>query len=135
MQTVDQATEVLANVLADSGVPAHKANRLGKVIFQYYDFFSRIDFDRLIDLLQESEIININLRLDAIMKTIDDLKNDVAAQKTVTDGLSALIAGIVDQIRNLQPNAQAISDLADNVEANTAAITKAVTDNTPVATP
>lgn len=137
MLSIDQATEVLVNTLGNNGFNTNQAQRLGTVIFQYFDFFSKIDFDALIDLLQESEIVNLNNKIGEIMKTLDDLKADVAAQKTVTDGLSAAIKGIADQIRNLPSNdpatQQAISDLADEVEANTAAIGQAVIDNTPAA--
>lgn len=65
---------------------------------------------------------------------IDKLKADVAAQTTVIQSLVTLVNGLAQQIRDSADDPAELQALADGIEANTAAIAKAVTDNTP-ATP
>lgn len=67
------------------------------------------------------------------MKTLQDLQADVTAQGTVIESAKTLLAGLADQIRNLPADQQAISDLADKIEGQTADLSKAITDNTPAA--
>lgn len=71
------------------------------------------------------------------MATVDDLVSDVAAQKTVIDGLDALLANIAAQIAALKSTqtdpttAQKIDDLHNAVVANTSRIQADVVANTP----
>ncbi len=68
-----------------------------------------------------------------IMASLTDLQAAVAAEDTVIDSAIALIVGLADQIKNLQPTQEAIDALAADVTARADALSKAVTDNTPAA--
>lgn len=66
------------------------------------------------------------------------LQTDVAAQTTVIQSIQTLLAGLSKEITDLKTTLgdpavaqKAIDDLAAQVEANSAALTQAVTANTP----
>lgn len=65
-----------------------------------------------------------------LMKTLEDLKDSVAKLRTADASLIQLVNDLAAMIRALPPNAQAISDLADEVEADAANIAAAVAANT-----
>lgn len=82
----------------------------------------------------------IRMQLENIMSTLDLLLDDVRAQKTQIDSLSALIANIKNQLRDalsgekLSPAAEAkLAAIMPQLEANTAAINDAINANTDAA--
>lgn len=66
-----------------------------------------------------------------IMATLADVKAAVDAEKTVVDSAVTLLQGLTEKIKNLEPNQQAIDDLAAEVAAETQSLADAVTANTP----
>lgn len=74
------------------------------------------------------------------MATLDTLVADVAAEDTVIDSAVALLQGLTTEITSLKTTqtdpttAAKIDALAKDVETKTAALSTAVTANTPVAT-
>lgn len=68
--------------------------------------------------------------MELIMKTLTDLKSDVAAQRTVIDSILALVSGFAAQVAALKPNQEDIDKLALDIEAQTKDLADAVTANT-----
>lgn len=85
-------------------------------------------------------LTRLNSNMEKIMSTLDLLLDDVRAQKTQIDSLSALIANIKNQLRDalsgekLSPAAEAkLAAIMPELEANTAEITAAINANTDAA--
>lgn len=73
------------------------------------------------------------------MKTLQEVIDDVEQESTIIEGLSTLVDGISQQLKDalaaekLSPQAQEKVDaIFDKVEANKAKLTEAITKNTPV---
>ena len=79
----------------------------------------------LVDLVGE-----ITWRLDKIMKTLDDLITDVAAQNTVIKSAETLLKTLADEIRNNANDPAKLQALADSIEGQTTELAQAVQDNT-----
>jgi hypothetical protein len=71
----------------------------------------------------------------AIMATLADVEAEVGNLGTVEDSAIALIQGLADQVKNLQPNQAAIDQLYSDIVAKKEALAAAVTANTPPAPP
>ncbi len=65
------------------------------------------------------------------MAALDTLQANVAAEDTAIDAAITLLNGLAQQIKDLAPTQAAIDALAADVSSKTAALAKAVTDNTP----
>lgn len=68
-------------------------------------------------------INNLTLKLEKLMATVDDLVSDVAAQKTVIDGLDTLLANIAAQIAALK-STQTDPETAAKIDALHASVTE-----------
>ncbi len=68
--------------------------------------------------------------LEQIMKTLVDLKQDVADQKTVIDSAVALLSGLAAQVAALKPDQAEIDKLAADIEAQTKDLADSVAANT-----
>jgi hypothetical protein len=75
----------------------------------------------------------LNRKETAIMATLQDIEGEVGNLDTVEDSAIALIQGLADQIKNLQPNQAAIDQLYADVIARKEKLAAAVTANTPAA--
>ena len=64
---------------------------------------------------------------------LDRLTASVAAEDTVIDSAVALINGLAQQIRDHANDPAALNALADDIDAKSAALSEAVTANTPAA--
>ena len=71
---------------------------------------------------------------ETIMAALDDLKAQVAQNKTVIDSALALINGIVARIAAAGTDPAALKALTDNLKAEDDALAAAVTANTPAPT-
>lgn len=86
-----------------------------------------------------SLIITLTAKVNKLMATVDDLVSDVAAQKTVIDGLDTLLANIAAQIAALKSSqtdpdtAAKIDALHASVTENTGRIQADIVANTPAA--
>lgn len=81
---------------------------------------------RLRDLIKRNQ--------EAIMAEFDDLKTQVANNKTVIASALALINGIADRITAAGTDKQALADLTASLKSDDDALAAAVTANTPAAT-
>lgn len=70
-----------------------------------------------------SLIITLTAKVNKLMATVDDLVSDVAAQKTVIDGLDTLLANIAAQIAALK-SSQTDPDTAAKIDALHASVTE-----------
>lgn len=68
--------------------------------------------------------------LEKIMALLDTLTADVAALTTVDQSAITLINGLAQQIKNAGTDPVALKALTDQIEANTASLSAAVTANT-----
>lgn len=84
---------------------------------------------------QEEKDRRLEGMLHRMSKEIDDLKAAVAAEDTVIASAVTLLKGLADQIAALKPDAQAITDLAADVRAQTVALAGAVQSGTPTEQP
>ena len=89
---------------------------------------------RLDALLATSDLIVAALE-NAIMPTMQDLKDAVTRNTSVDDSVLALLQGISQQLKDAQAanDPQAITDIINQLDANTQKMTDAVTANTPAA--
>lgn len=82
-------------------------------------------------------VVRANLKTEsAIMKTVEDLKNDVAAETAVDASIVTLVNGLAAQLKALSAGGTpvdpaVIDSLATQLESDTAGIAAAVTANTP----
>ena len=91
---------------------------------------SRIE-DRLSAI--ERTLRRITERLTCMSAEIDSLRASVTRIETVADSAVALIHGLAEQIRQLEPDRAAIAALASEVDAKATELAAAVTENTPTA--
>lgn len=80
----------------------------------------------------------INLVEGKIMASLQDIKDAVAAEKTVEDSLITLLNGVEQQLKDAMANAAdpaAIQTIIDDINANKQAMADAVAKNTPAAPP
>lgn len=73
------------------------------------------------------------------MATLDQLKAAIERDTSVTQSVITLLTGISQQLKDLKAaqgdkiDPAALDEIITNLDANTAALGKAVTDNTPAA--
>lgn len=74
-----------------------------------------------------------------LMATLDQLKAAIERDTSVTQSVITLLTGISQQLKDLKAaqgdkiDPAALDEIITNLDANTAALGKAVTDNTPAA--
>lgn len=87
--------------------------------------------DRILGLLQ-----TIVTKETAIMATIVDIQNAVAAEKTVEDSVVALLSQISAQLKAAiaSNDPAALQAVVDSLNTNAASLSAAVVANTPAAT-
>lgn len=68
-----------------------------------------------------------------ITMTLDDIKNDVAAEKTVVDSTVTLLNGLSAQLAAAGQDPQKLADLKQAIDDQTAELANAVAANTPAA--
>ena len=71
------------------------------------------------------------LKQETMMAALDDLKAQVAQNKTVIDSALALIAGIADRIAAAGTDPAALADLTAQLKSEDDALAAAVATNTP----
>ncbi len=81
--------------------------------------------DGILGVIQE-EVLSMT-------KQLDDLKVQVANTTTVEDSAVAMIQGLSEQIAALKDDPAALQSLSDSLSAKSAALAKAIADNTPAA--
>lgn len=79
----------------------------------------------------ESILTTILERINAMTPELQRLTEEVAENTTVNQSAITLIAGLAQQIRDLKDDPVAIAALADQLDAQNAALAAAVTANTP----
>lgn len=79
--------------------------------------------DALQCLFRPSILTDIQRKVNKLMATVDDLVSDVAAQKTVIDGLDTLLANIAAQIAALK-STQTDPETAAKIDALHASVTE-----------
>lgn len=72
-------------------------------------------------------------RTDKLSAEIDRLTASVTALTTVDDSLVALVGNLAQLIRDNAADPAALNSLADKLDAESAKVAAAVTDNTPAA--
>lgn len=79
----------------------------------------------------------INIKVNILMATINDISAAVAAESTVDDSIITLLNGIVQQLKDAQAsnNPAALDAVVASIQANTKKLSDAVTANTPTPTP
>ncbi len=78
----------------------------------------------------DAALAAILTKLESIVKSLEDLKADVAAQKTVIDSAVELLTGLHAEVVALKPNQEDIDALAAKIESQTADLKSAVAANT-----
>ena len=77
-------------------------------------------------------LVNLQIeRINVMSAALDRLTQEVAETKTAVESAITLIDGLADQIRDLKDDPAALEALADELDAQQAAIAAAVTANTP----
>lgn len=69
------------------------------------------------------------------MSNLANLEAAVAAEKTVVESATTLLAGIAKKVSQLDPDQTSIDALAEELHTRTAALSAAVEANTPAITP
>lgn len=79
----------------------------------------------------------LNIKVNILMATINDVSAAVAAESTVDDSIVTLLNSIVQQLKDAQASNDpaALDAVVASIQANTKKLSDAVTANTPVATP
>jgi len=77
----------------------------------------------------------LNIKVNILMATIQDVQASVAAESTVDDSIITLLNGIVQQLKDAQASNDpaALDAVVAGIQANTKKISDAVTANTPAA--
>ena len=88
--------------------------------------------DQLLALVQASATREES-QMSAMGDAIAKLQADVAAETTVDQSAITLLNGIPQLIKDAAGDPSALNDLAASIEANTAGLASAVTQNTPAA--
>jgi len=65
------------------------------------------------------------------MANLDRLAQEVSENNDAIDSAVTLLTDLSQRIRDLEPTAEAINALADELDANTGRLAAAVLDNTP----
>jgi len=75
----------------------------------------------------------LNIKVNILMATIQDINAAVAAQSTVEDSIIVLLNGIVQQLKDAQAanDPAALDKVIADITANTQKLQDAVTANTP----
>lgn len=76
----------------------------------------------------------LNIKVNILMATIQDVQAAVAAESTVDDSIVTLLNGIVQQLKDAQASNDpaALDAVVASIQANTKKLSDAVTANTPV---
>lgn len=79
----------------------------------------------------------LNIKVNILMATINDVSAAVAAESTVDDSIVTLLNSIVQQLKDAQASNDpaALDAVVASIQANTKKLSDAVTANTPVAAP
>ena len=101
----------------------------------HYSFEAREEVLRRLDALRTTSDLIVAALENAIMPTMQDLKDAVTRNTSVDDSVLALLQGISQQLKDAQAanDPQAITDIINQLDANTQKMTDAVTANTPAA--
>lgn len=78
----------------------------------------------------ENQLARLYLKEHEMSAGFDHLKAAVATNTTVSQSILTLVAGLAQQIRDNVDDPAALEALAGQLDAENAAIAKAVTDNT-----
>lgn len=94
------------------------------------------DNDRHVEILrkldhQHEHLLDIIERLKTMSAQLDRLTASVAALKTKEQSLITLVKGLAQLIRDNVNDGPALTALADDIDADAAAIQAAVDENTP----
>lgn len=65
------------------------------------------------------------------MANLDRLAQEVSENNDAIDSAVTLLTDLSQRIRDLEPTAEAINALADELDANTGRLSAAILDNTP----
>jgi len=101
----------------------------------HYSIEAREEVLRRLDALRTTSDLIVAALENAIMPTMQDLKDAVTRNTSVDDSVLALLQGISQQLKDAQAanDPQAITDIINQLDANTQKMTDAVTANTPAA--
>ena len=91
---------------------------------------SIISDNKLNDIIQT--LSSQNIKINKIMALLDQLTADVAAETTVDASVETLLTTLVAEIKAAGTDPVALKALTDQMEANAAAVTAAVTAGTGV---
>lgn len=64
-------------------------------------------------------------------QALDRLTKEMTENRDAVASIETLVSGLAEQIRNASSDPEALNKLADDLDANTNRLVKAVTDNTP----
>jgi chromosome segregation ATPase len=78
-----------------------------------------------------TEIQALTQGIEAMQAELERLTTEVAESKTVNLSAIALLNGLAERIRNLEPTREAINKLASDLSGSTDELAAAVTANTP----
>lgn len=84
-----------------------------------------------LDSLDIHNFDKLNLRLDQIMASIDDVVAKVSAETSIIDSVITLIQGLRDQVAAAGVDPTKLQQVLDTLDSNTAKLSSAVTVNTP----
>lgn len=87
------------------------------------------------DWLQLYLLHELNIKVNILMATIQDVSAAVAAESTVDDSIVTLLNSIVQQLKDAQASNDpaALDAVVASIQANTKKLSDAVTANTPAA--
>lgn len=80
-------------------------------------------------------LTHLERNTENIMSDLTRLTQEVSETATAIDSAIALINGLAQQIRDLEPTQEALNAFADTLDAKSNALAEAVTANTPAAPP
>lgn len=83
----------------------------------------------------EDALLRIERKVDDLMSSVDRIRSAVEAETTQVASISALVSGLADQIRANAADETALNELADQLDAQNAALGAAVAANTPAPAP
>lgn len=93
------------------------------------DFLRWLFWKELTDL--RGDIKTLTKEFRKMSAELDRLTTEVAETRAAAASIIALVSGLAEQIRDLKDDPAALAALADDLDAQQAAIAEAVTANTP----
>lgn len=103
-------------------------NDIREMLGHHHEHLQKIQQAMEVQLALSRRILH---KVGKTMATLDRLTQEVAETSTAIDSALALITGLAEQIRQLEPTQEALDSFADELDAKQQEIAAAVAANTP----